>query len=179
MPNTPATIGIVLAALGLLGAFVAFGTRILEFLTKWREKPTLAPLISILATKPRILICDDDASLLEAMRQSLNGGYDVSSYRNEFDAISEIAREHGRKRSFDLVIVDLVMAQVEGTRFVASIREMEFGLTRKTPIVILTGMGRMIDKPNGVKAVWRKPQDVLNLSLKVRAILDAAHPPTD
>lgn len=128
--------------------------------------------ISILAAKPRIMICDDDASLLETMRQSLNGGYDVSSYRNGFDAISELAREHARGRGFDLLIIDLVMTQIEGKRFAGIVREMEFSLPRKTPIVILTGMGRMIEKPPGVKAIWRKPQDVLNLDRKVREVLE-------
>lgn len=169
MPSTPTTI--ILAALALLGSVALNAQRILELITKWREKPALLP-IGILAAKPRIMICDDDASLLETMRQSLNGGYDVSSYRNGFEGISEIAHEHARGRCFDLVIVDLVMPQVEGTRFVASIREMEFNLTRKTPIVILTGMGKMIEKPHGVKEVWRKPQDVLRLSQKVREVLE-------
>lgn len=175
MPGTVTTI--IIAALGVAGSVALAAKPMFELITSWRVKVT--PSIVPLPAKPRIMLCDDDASLLETMRQSLNGGYDVSAWRNGFDAIADIAHEHARGRHFDLLIVDLVMTQVDGKRFVGIVHDMEFGLSRKTPMVILTGMGRMPDKPVGVQAVWRKPQDVLNLSQKVREVLNATHPEAD
>lgn len=167
MPSTTITVAIASA----VAAIAAAAKPLFELVSNRGARNV--PSIGVLLSKPRIMICDDDASLLESMRQSLNGGYDVSSWRNGFDALSEIAREHARGRSFDLLIVDLVMAQIEGKRFAGIVREMEFSLPQKTPIVILTGMGRLIEKPPGVRAIWRKPEDVLNLSQKVREILSA------
>src|SRR6266403_1782091 len=78
------------------------------------KEPESEKKIFQLDRKPRIVIVDDDASLLETMRLSLNGGYDVKTYRNPLEALAEITAEYKRGNCFDLLILDYIMEPLDG-----------------------------------------------------------------
>jgi signal transduction histidine kinase len=86
----------------------------------------------------RVLLIDDDPSLLESLRTALEDeGHKVvtaSGGQSGIDAFRESQKAH---RPFDIVITDLGMPYVDGRQVVASIRSVSPG----TPIILLTGWG--------------------------------------
>jgi DNA-binding response OmpR family regulator len=93
----------------------------------------------------RVLLIDDDPSLLESLRSALEDeGHKVvtaSGGQSGIDAFRESQRAH---RLFDIVITDLGMPYVDGRQVVASIRSMSPG----TPIILLTGWGQHVANEN-------------------------------
>ena len=89
----------------------------------------------------RVLLVDDDPSLLESLRTALEDeGHKVataSGGQSGIDAFRESQKAH---RLFDIVITDLGMPYVDGRQVVASIRSMSPG----TPIILLTGWGQQV-----------------------------------
>jgi signal transduction histidine kinase len=87
----------------------------------------------------RVLLIDDDPSLLESLRSALEDeGHKVvtaSGGQSGIDAFRDSQKAH---RLFDVVITDLGMPYVDGRQVVASIRSMSPG----TPIILLTGWGQ-------------------------------------
>jgi signal transduction histidine kinase len=87
----------------------------------------------------RVLLIDDDPSLLESLRTALEDeGHKVvtaSGGQSGIDAFRESQKAH---RLFDIVITDLGMPYVDGRQVVAGIRSMSPG----TPIILLTGWGQ-------------------------------------
>jgi signal transduction histidine kinase/ActR/RegA family two-component response regulator len=93
----------------------------------------------------RVLLVDDDPSLLESLRTSLEDeGHKVvtaSGGQSGIDAFRDSQKAH---RLFDIVITDLGMPYVDGRQVVASIRSMSPG----TPIILLTGWGQHVANDN-------------------------------
>lgn len=129
------------------------------------------PPILPLNRKPRILIIDDDAKDLEQSRITLNGDYELWTHRRPFRALADIALEYDQGRAFDLIIIDFMMSPVNGARLAQTIKLWEIETSLRSPMVFFTRMGKLLDKPAGVVAVFRKPEDHLNLAQKVREIV--------
>jgi DNA-binding response OmpR family regulator len=112
----------------------------------------------------RVLLVDDDPSLLESLRSALEDeGHKVvttSGGQAGIDAFRESQKAH---RLFDIVITDLGMPYVDGRQVVASIRSMSPG----TPIILLTGWGQHVanenEKPPQVDRLLGKPPRIREL----------------
>ncbi len=112
----------------------------------------------------RVLLVDDDPSLLESLRTALEDeGHKVvtaSGGQSGIDAFREAQKAH---RLFDIVITDLGMPYVDGRQVVASIRSMSPG----TPIILLTGWGQHVanesEKAPQVDRLLGKPPRIREL----------------
>jgi CheY-like chemotaxis protein len=88
------------------------------------------------ARRLRVLLIDDDPSLIESLRSSLiDEGHKVTAANGGNAGIEafRVAQESGMP--FDIVFTDLAMPDVDGREVVASLR----ALSPVTPIVVLTG----------------------------------------
>ena len=84
----------------------------------------------------RVLLIDDDPSLIEALRSSLvDEGHKVSTARGGQAGIDTFRAARGTGLPFDIVITDLSMPDVDGRQVVASLRS----ASPDTPIILLTG----------------------------------------
>lgn len=121
--------------------------------------------------KPRILIVDDDPKDLEESRITLNGNYEVHTYRRPFRALADLALECDRGEVFDLIILDFMMEPLSGKEMADDIRGWQRAIGKGSKIVLFTRMGKKIETPPGIAAVWRKREDSLILAQKVREVL--------
>ena len=120
----------------------------------------------------RILVADDDAAFLTAMKTLLEReGYAVIDVPNGEEALARCRRE-----TVDLVITDLSMPKQDGMQLVDGLK----ALAKTTPVIVITAFGEWdtyaeaIGK--GVVAYLDKPvkkDEVLQL---VRAALGASRP---
>lgn len=87
----------------------------------------------------RVLLIDDDPSLIEALRSSLaDEGHKVSAANGGQAGIDAFRAARGTGMPFDIVITDLAMPDVDGRQVVASLR----ATSPATPIILLTGWGQ-------------------------------------
>jgi CheY-like chemotaxis protein len=87
----------------------------------------------------RILLVDDDPSLLESLRSALQDeGHKVTTASGGQAGIDAFRETQLAGRLFDLVITDLGMPYVDGHQVVDSVRTM----SPATPIILLTGWGQ-------------------------------------
>jgi len=105
------------------------------------------------ATKPKILVIDDDQSMLQLLRLQLsNAGYEV--------LLAEDAVVGGRlalSAAPDLMIVDVKMPYMDGYEFVAAAKS-DSG-TRNIPVIFLTSVDDIADRAAelGAAAYLTKP----------------------
>jgi DNA-binding response OmpR family regulator len=82
--------------------------------------------------KPRtILICDDEPTLRELVRVSLDGGYRFAEASDGFTAL-ELARE----LTPDAVVLDLMLPRLSGLEVLAKLRRDE--QLRSIPVLVIT-----------------------------------------
>jgi signal transduction histidine kinase/CheY-like chemotaxis protein len=98
-----------------------------------------APLFSMRSL--RVLVVDDDPSLLESLRIALlDEGHKVSTASGGQAGIDAFRAAHKSGKTFDVVITDLRMPDVDGRQVVANVRH----LSPATPIILLTGWGQQV-----------------------------------
>ena len=96
--------------------------------------------------KKRILIVEDDATSLGAVRQILlQKGYDVTTAASAEEALSVL-----EKVSFDLFLLDVLMPGMSGYDLCRRIREKPE--TEGTPVIFLTAKGLLMDMAEGQDA---------------------------
>jgi signal transduction histidine kinase/ActR/RegA family two-component response regulator len=111
------------------------------------------------AGKLRVLVIDDDPTLRETLVEVFRAdGHQVVGADGGAQGIETFKAAHrGGAPSFDLVVTDLGMPQVDGRQVAAAIKK----LAPTLPIILLTGWGhRMIsegDKPENIDFVLSKP----------------------
>jgi DNA-binding response OmpR family regulator len=115
----------------------------------------------------RILIVDDDASLLSQLRHIfLNQRYTVETTADGQDALDKLFEV-----PFDLVILDIMMPKVDGLGVLEGLRE--GGID--TPVLMLTAKGDAEDKVKGLDLgaddYLTKPFSSDELMARVRALL--------
>jgi CheY-like chemotaxis protein len=112
----------------------------------------------------RIMVADDDASIRESLRKSLQSeGYQVIVAANGAEAV-EIIR--AKPNSADLLLVDLNMPLKNG--WVALHQLLEINST--LPVFVITGLShqRELAESAGVRALVEKPIDVPGLLQLIR-----------
>ena len=107
----------------------------------------------------KILVVDDEKLLVKGIKFNLeNEGYQV-----------ETAVELARSESFDLIILDLMMPEVDGLTACMRIREFS-----AVPIIMLTARSEDADKIIGLESgaddYVTKPFNILELKARIRAV---------
>jgi sigma-B regulation protein RsbU (phosphoserine phosphatase) len=134
---------------------------------------------SMVAIRPqtvaRVLVADDQADVLEALRWLLTG----EGYEPEFVSSTEAVMERLRERAFDLLLMDLNYSRDttsgrEGLELIPQVRAHDPSM----PIVVMTGWGSVDTAVEamrrGAKSFVQKPwEDVTLLEILQREIEDA------
>jgi len=117
------------------------------------------------ATKPRVLIVDDDAAVRESIKRVLEAaGYEVGLAQDGEEAVVRFVPEQ-----VDLVLLDLNLPSRNGW-------DVFEGLTTRypfVPIIIITGMPDQYPTAlaAGVSALMEKPIEALELLETIQAVL--------
>ncbi len=119
----------------------------------------------------RILIVEDEPSLLETLALNLrSGGYDVVTASDGATAL-----EVARSAAPDLVILDLMLPELDGLTVCRSLRQ-----ASDVPILILTARTGELDKIIGLESgaddYLTKPFSLGELQARIRALLRRAGP---
>ncbi len=117
-----------------------------------------------------ILFVDDERSLVEMGTQLLKRiGYRVTSCSSSVDALDLFA---GNADHFDLVITDMTMPNMTGTRLAEEIRKIRPDI----PIILCTGFSHTLDFDNleryGVEALIMKPFVKNQIAETIRDVLN-------
>ena len=83
------------------------------------QKHESRPISEAPATRSRILIIDDDAMVLSALRRRLRRRYDAITVLGGVEALAHLSEDS----HFDAIICDLMMPEVDGKSFYDTIRE--------------------------------------------------------
>ena len=117
----------------------------------------------------KILVVDDEKLLVKGIKFNLeNEGYQVEC---AYDGASAV--ELARTGSFDLIILDLMMPEIDGLEACMRIREFS-----NVPIIMLTARSEDTDKIIGFECgaddYITKPFNILELKARIRAMLRRA-----
>ena len=117
----------------------------------------------------KILVVDDEKLLVKGIKFNLeNEGYQVEC---AYDGAAAV--ELARTGTFDLIILDLMMPEIDGLEACMRIREFS-----NVPIIMLTARGEDADKIIGFECgaddYITKPFNILELKARIRAILRRA-----
>lgn len=123
-------------------------------------------VIPITGKGEKILIIDDDVTLLNLLTQSLSkAGYKVVTASNGLAGLQKMYEEHP-----DLIILDVMMPRMDGWETCRRIREMS-----QVPIIMLTAKDEEADKIKGFKYgvddYVTKPFSFAELTARVGAVL--------
>lgn len=126
------------------------------------------------AAPARILVADDD----RAIRESLERLLQLEGHQPTTAKDGAVALELARTRTFDLVVLDLMMPSVDGLTVCRVLRSE--GDT--TPIIMLTARTETSDRVAGLDAgaddYLPKPFDPPELLARIRALLRRSRPAT-
>jgi PAS domain S-box-containing protein len=121
--------------------------------------------------KERILFVDDERSLIQMGKQMLTKlGYTVTTCQDPLEALEQFRRAPD---TFDLLITDLTMPKIKGTRMAEEMLRLKPGL----PVVLCTGYGDQITSEQmaqiGIRELLLKPILRHNLAVTIRKALGA------
>ena len=125
--------------------------------------------------KRRILVADDDATILDALSTLLARDYEVVAARNGEDLLGELERQ-----PFDLVVLDLRMPLVHGESALAAIH----ARVRPIPVIVMSGNRARIEEAlrRGADDSLAKPFAFRELEEKITRLIgdpkeSPSHPP--
>ena len=135
----------------------------------------IEPAAPLLPARARILVADDDVTLVRILETVLHGdGYDVDPAYDGQDAIAKATAHH-----YDLVLMDILMPHLDGLAACRLLRAMDG--YKSTPFIVLTGRTRQDDMTEAFTAGFtdyiRKPFALPQVRARVRSWLarTAAH----
>jgi len=121
--------------------------------------------------KAKVLVVDDDATLLDALSLYL-GKRDYEVYKAP-DGLVALQQTYQHKP--DIIILDVMMPKLDGWETCRRIREMS-----DVPIIMLTARGQEVDKVTGLKLgaddYVTKPFSLKELEARIEAVLRRRHP---
>lgn len=114
----------------------------------------------------KLLIVDDEKGIRDLIRKyALFEGYEVEEAENGMEAV-EMCRSH----SYDLIIMDVMMPELDGFSAVREIRK-----DKTTPVIMLSARGEEYDRihgfESGVDDYVVKPFSPRELLMRVNAVL--------
>lgn len=114
----------------------------------------------------RILICDDESGLRAVIkRYAVFEGHEVDEAGDGMEAV-----EACRKKTYDIIIMDIMMPELDGFSAVKEIRK-----TADTPVIMLSARGEEYDKvlgfEVGIDDYVVKPFSSKEIMLRIGAIL--------
>lgn len=120
-------------------------------------------------TRPKVLIVDDEADLLKLLEFNLQqGGFDTCTASTGAGAV-----ERARAERPDVVLLDLMLPDIQGTEVCRQLRQMPE--TSDVAIVMVTAKGEEIDRVVGFELgaddYVVKPFSPRELVLRVKAVL--------
>lgn len=120
-------------------------------------------------SKGRVLVVDDDKTLLRLMREALSkSDYEVVTASNGIDALQELYAKQP-----DLILLDVMMPRMDGWETAGRIRRVS-----RVPIIMLTARDEESDKLKGFAAgvddYVTKPFSFAEIVARVRAVLGRA-----
>ena len=122
----------------------------------------------------RILIAEDDAALASFVRQ----GLEAEHYAVDVSADGEQVRALATELDYDLVVLDLNLARLDGVATLKSVRSKKSSL----PILVLTARGKVEDwvlcLDHGADDYLVKPFSFSELSARIRALLRRSRMPS-
>jgi len=119
----------------------------------------------IMDRKVKVLVIDDDATLLKAVELYLTrAGYEVITADNGLEGLQRLYAEHP-----NVVILDIMMPKMDGWDVCKRIREMA-----NTPVIMLTARGQERDKVSGLDDYITKPFSLKELEARIEAVLRRA-----
>jgi PAS domain S-box-containing protein len=138
------------------------------------ESVVVAPLpaAAVAGGRERIMLVDDDQSLLEVTRLSLvRLGYEVVAFANPEEALSSFQL---MPAVWDLVMTDRAMPRINGEELALEILR----IRPEIPIVMATGFGEAVDEIRardiGIREFLYKPVVGLDLAAAVRRAIDGS-----
>lgn len=124
-----------------------------------------------------ILVVDDDNNILEVLKMLLSvEGFTVEIALDGSEALRIIEQHSKTNNSFDLVITDLVMQNMDGNELLIEIKRR----WPQLPVIILTAHGNVEAAvklmTNGADDFIRKPFEIKEFVMRIRRLLEkAAH----
>ena len=118
---------------------------------------------------PMLLVVEDDQDLAHLVEYNLNrAGYKCHISGSAEEALKELSR-----KSFDLVLLDIMLPGIDGFELCRQIRQHQ--LYKDIPIIMVTAKGEEIDRilgfELGIDDYVVKPFSPRELNLRIRAIL--------
>lgn len=122
-----------------------------------------------MTTNTKLLLIDDDATLIKALRIYLSrAGYDVHAATNGAEGLRAFYDQHP-----DLIVLDVMMPQMDGWETCIRIRDLS-----TVPIIILTAKGQETDRVKGLRLgaddYVAKPFSLKELEARIEAVLRRA-----
>ncbi len=119
-------------------------------------------------SKPRILVIDDDETILELIRDALSTDYDILTAQDALEAVDLLLNEH-----FDLLIVDLGMPIVDGIELIQKLRASS--PFRQIPILVISAFPELRTRVGTaeVQAILPKPFAIDDLLRHLEEALDS------
>ena len=115
----------------------------------------------------RLLIIDDDQSVLNLLESYLNKNYDVVCMSNSLDGLKRI---ESAENGFDLIITDLVMPEISGIGLISILKKEH----PEIPIIAITGKGEEPEKLSieaRADGILQKPFELSALEKMIADIL--------
>ena len=152
------------------GKGTSFSVYLPKLIEKKKDNEMEVFSITQLNGNERILLVDDEKSILNMMEQILNRfGYDVSSYDESLDALSCF---ESAPYEFDIVITDMTMPGLTGDKLVSKIK----AIRPEIPVILCTGFSEKIvdSRTSGSKPdkVLMKPSGKDQILRSIRMLLD-------
>lgn len=119
--------------------------------------------------KNKVLIVDDETMLLSILERALSVDYNVKTASSGKDAIRLCENE-----TFDLLVMDVNMPEVDGFQTLATIRTLD--KNKGTPVLFLSGRGELDSKllafDLGVQDYMLKPIHTKELKARIKVHLE-------
>ncbi len=116
--------------------------------------------------QPRILVIDDDETILDLLKDILSSDYQISTAHDSLEGVELMMSER-----FDLLIIDLGMPVLDGVELIGKIRANS--PFNKIPILVLSAYPELRARLRGadVEAVMAKPFGIDQLQKTVARII--------